>query len=67
MIKELIGKILADEKESNKRMNICKNCPRFIKETKRCNPKIIDGKKGCNCFMEIKTKILNAKCPIGEW
>jgi hypothetical protein len=41
------------------RMNICKSCPELIKLTSQC--------KKCGCFMEIKTKLEAAKCPIGKW
>lgn len=43
----------------NKRYSICKQCPELIKISKQC--------KKCGCFMATKTKIKNAKCPIGKW
>lgn len=43
----------------SKRMNICKACEYYYTPTKQC--------KKCGCFMEIKTKIDNAICPIGKW
>ena len=41
------------------RMDICNKCDYFINMTKQC--------KKCGCFMEIKTRIDNAYCPIGKW
>jgi len=45
---------LADE-----RMSICLSCPELIQLTKQC--------KKCACFMNLKTKIKDAKCPISKW
>lgn len=47
------------EEESNSRFKICKGCPELIKLTSQC--------KKCGCFMNIKTKLEAAKCPIGKW
>lgn len=41
------------------RMEICKQCPFFIKTTKQC--------KKCGCLMELKTRLADATCPIGKW
>lgn len=41
------------------RMSICERCDRFDKESKRC--------KECGCFMRMKVKIPDMKCPIGKW
>jgi hypothetical protein len=45
--------------EAEKRYLICQSCPEFINLTKQC--------KQCACFMNLKTKIESAKCPIGKW
>ena len=50
---------IISEEESNKRLEICKNCPELIKLTDQC--------KKCGCFMNLKTKLEKAKCPIGKW
>jgi hypothetical protein len=42
-----------------KRYSICKSCPELIKLTKQC--------KKCGCFMELKTKLKAATCPMGKW
>jgi hypothetical protein len=44
---------------SNKRFQICKECPELIKLTKTC--------KKCGCFMKAKTLLEAATCPIGKW
>jgi len=41
------------------RMDICNKCEFLINMTKQCMK--------CGCFMEIKTRIDNAYCPIGKW
>lgn len=41
------------------RMSICNSCPELINITKQC--------KKCGCFMELKTMLPNAECPIGKW
>jgi hypothetical protein len=48
-----------DQKTTDQRMDICKTCPELIQLTKQC--------KKCGCFMELKTKLEYAKCPIGKW
>ena len=51
------------EKVSSKiqeeRMSICIGCPELIKATKQC--------KKCGCFMEMKTKLPHAECPLQKW
>lgn len=49
----------ASQEEHNARYEICTTCPKFIKITKQC--------KECGCFMAIKTKLNDARCPIGKW
>lgn len=44
---------------SDARYEICKKCPELIETTKQC--------KKCGCFMVIKTKLINAKCPLNKW
>jgi hypothetical protein len=41
------------------RYSICLECPELIKLTKQC--------RKCGCFMESKTKLETASCPIGKW
>jgi hypothetical protein len=44
---------------SEKRLEICKSCPEFIKLTTQC--------KKCGCVMKFKTTLPLAVCPIGKW
>jgi hypothetical protein len=48
-----------DAYESTRRYNICESCDRFFRLTRTC--------KECGCFMNIKTNLKNATCPIGKW
>jgi hypothetical protein len=47
------------EEVANNRMAICRECPEFIKATSQC--------KQCGCFMNAKTKIEAAACPLKKW
>jgi hypothetical protein len=49
----------ADAKTITERMSICLSCPELINLTKQC--------RKCGCFMNAKTKLESAKCPIGKW
>jgi hypothetical protein len=42
-----------------RRMATCEGCDRFLKATKQCLQ--------CGCMMNLKTKLLHAKCPLGKW
>lgn len=44
---------------SEERFSICKQCPELIAGVNQC--------KKCGCFMELKTKLHAAKCPLGKW
>jgi len=47
------------EKIQEKRIEICKACPFFIKITGQCSR--------CGCIMSQKTKLADATCPIDKW
>jgi hypothetical protein len=47
------------EEKSSKRYSICVECPHFIAMSKQCAK--------CGCFMQIKTKLSHAECPVGKW
>jgi hypothetical protein len=49
----------ASEDISSNRYAICEACPSLLKLTHQC--------KECGCFMKIKVKLANAKCPLGKW
>jgi hypothetical protein len=44
---------------SEPRMAICTTCPELIKATRQC--------KKCGCFMNLKSKLPEAVCPLGKW
>lgn len=52
--KERVGAALKDE-----RMALCKACPFYIKTTHQC--------RKCGCFMDLKTQLSDAFCPVGKW
>lgn len=44
---------------ANSRYDECLGCDRLIQLTKQC--------KECGCFMQAKTKLAGATCPLGKW
>lgn len=53
------NKPLCSEEVRQERFKICESCQWFKPRSKTC--------KKCGCFMNLKTHLLNAKCPIGKW
>lgn len=53
------GVIVASEKKTNERINLCFNCVDLNKEEVRC--------KLCGCYMKLKVRFDAAKCPAGKW
>jgi hypothetical protein len=49
----------ADSELSNARLDICKSCPELIPVVNQC--------KKCGCFMDLKSTLKIAKCPLGKW
>lgn len=54
-----IKAVFVEETTSKTRFDICASCEFLIKTTNSC--------KKCGCFMIAKTKLKNARCPIGKW
>jgi hypothetical protein len=52
-------RLLDNQDIVNKRLELCKACPELIASTSQC--------KKCGCFMNLKTKLAEAECPIGKW
>jgi hypothetical protein len=48
-----------EENLQKARIEICETCERFFKPTRQC--------RECGCFMDMKTKLEEAYCPIGKW
>jgi hypothetical protein len=44
---------------AEQRFSVCQGCPEFFKLSSQC--------KKCGCFMNVKTKLEMAKCPLGKW
>lgn len=49
---------LNKQSRSEERLSICHQCPE-IRNLDICNQ--------CGCFMQIKTRIFFATCPLGKW
>jgi hypothetical protein len=56
---DLINVVKVDEDTKTDRMNICLSCEHLFHPTKNC--------KKCGCFMEAKTWLKSASCPIKKW
>lgn len=54
-----VAATIADDDIAEKRLSICKECPFFVSATSQC--------KKCGCFMQAKTRMSGAKCPISKW
>ena len=48
-----------DPENSKRRLDVCKECPKYIKLSTQC--------KICLCFMPLKTKLNMSECPMGKW
>lgn len=55
----LINGDRSPEELAASRLEICKGCEWFRKNTQTC--------KKCGCFMKLKTSLEKAKCPIKKW
>jgi hypothetical protein len=53
------GSDRSPEELAESRLEICKGCEWFRKNTQTC--------KKCGCFMKLKTLIDKASCPVGKW
>ena len=50
--------LLNKESRSEERLSICKQCPEL---------RALNNCRQCGCFMNIKTRIYSAVCPLGKW
>lgn len=54
------GKLtLAEGELARERIKVCEDCEAFGKMLRQCAV--------CHCIMDLKTKILSAKCPLDKW
>jgi hypothetical protein len=60
-IKVLKGELppLADGELARERIKMCEQCIQYRKHIRTCNM--------CGCLLDIKTKFLEATCPIDLW
>lgn len=49
---------IVDPELAMERINICNSCD-YLTTLRRC--------KNCGCFMDAKTKLAGAECPIKRW
>lgn len=60
-IKLLKGELppMAEGELAAERLKVCVECSHFKKLARQCDL--------CSCWMDIKTKMLQASCPIDKW
>lgn len=58
-LQKVADEFIVDTPISDARFAICVQCPELFVPTKTC--------KQCGCFMNAKTKLVNASCPLGKW
>ena len=51
--------ITVSKEKFKERFSICKGCEFLFKPTNNC--------KKCGCFMHLKARLANQKCPIDKW
>jgi len=67
--------IFSSRNLARERIEICESCKFFKTNTRTCGTPIIGGKvkynkkeyELCGCFMDVKSAIQFAKCPINKW
>ena len=50
---------ITDTTKSYERLAICNNCEYYKSSSKKCEE--------CGCYMPLKSKLTNAKCPLNFW
>lgn len=50
---------LADDDLRDQRLSHCNSCEHLFNLTRNC--------KKCGCFVDTKTRMAKAKCPINKW
>jgi len=48
-----------ENRQAVDRMKLCLQCEYFFKPTRQC--------KKCGCFMPLKVRLANQKCPVEKW
>jgi len=64
-------KFKTDKSIAKKRIQTCESCEHFKTSSRTCGTPVIGDKIGdkklCGCFMDVKTKISFASCPLSFW
>jgi Family of unknown function (DUF6171) len=50
---------LAEGELAGERLKVCEECPHFRHLARQCSL--------CSCFLDLKTKLLEATCPVEKW
>jgi hypothetical protein len=60
-VKLLRGELppMSSDEISSERLKVCEACPHMKKLARQCEL--------CGCFLDLKTKLLEAECPINKW
>jgi len=60
-IKLLHGELppISSTELSAERLKMCNECEHFKRMIRQCDI--------CGCMLDLKTKLLEAECPIGQW
>ena len=57
MLNPDVGRVSAQVKAE--RLSACEGCEFFFKLSRNC--------RKCGCFMDLKTQLPHAECPVGKW
>lgn len=53
------GMVNVDDKEQERRLEICRGCEEYDKEQNRCYK--------CGCYLSLKTEMRSGHCPLSKW
>tara|TARA_Y100001938_G_scaffold91213_1_gene125125 strand:- start:542 stop:907 length:366 start_codon:yes stop_codon:yes gene_type:complete len=51
--------VLAKKNITEKRLEVCLDCPKLMKDEGRCSL--------CGCYIKAKARMMQESCPIGKW
>ena len=57
--KQIANKQFVPKEVFEDRMETCRGCPFFVKESTRCSD--------CTCFLNTKCRLSGEECPQGKW
>ncbi len=56
---EEISKYYLSAVDAYERLKVCEGCDKYLKMAKICS--------ACKCFMPLKTRLRQTKCPLEKW